>query len=241
MPPEAGSLGYVNATHNIPRVISLVPSVTETLLDWGIEPVACTRFCEQPALDHVGGTKDPDIDAIVARSPELVIVDEEENRREDHDALIARGLDVWVLRIRSIADVGPQLDPLAARLRVDWSMPALPASTGVHRLAFVPIWKRPWMALGEPTYGSSVLNALGIANAFGDDGAYPTITLEAAAERHPDVVIAPSEPYAFGERHRQELETVAPTVFVDGKDLVWWGTRTIDAIDRLRDALSDRG
>lgn len=214
--------------------------MTETLLDWGIEPLACTRFCEQPSLDHVGGTKDPDIDAIVARSPEIVIVDEEENRREDHDALIARGLDVWVLRIRSVADVAPQLDPLAARLGVDWSMPTLPGDVAVHRSAFVPIWKRPWMALGEPTYGSSVLGALGIVNAFADEGAYPTITLEDAVERNPDVVIAPSEPYAFSERHREELETVAPTVFVDGKDLVWWGTRTVTAIERLRNALRAR-
>ena len=48
------------------RVVSLVPSVTETLLAWGVDVVACTRFCEQPALTHVGGTKDPAIDAIVA-------------------------------------------------------------------------------------------------------------------------------------------------------------------------------
>ena len=57
------------------RVVSLVPSTTETLLAWGIEPVACTRFCEQPQLRHVGGTKDPDIDAIIALEPDLVVVD----------------------------------------------------------------------------------------------------------------------------------------------------------------------
>ena len=64
-----------------PRVVSLVPSVTETLLAWGIQPVACTRFCEQPSLHHVGGTKDPDVAAIADLGPDLVVVDEEENRR----------------------------------------------------------------------------------------------------------------------------------------------------------------
>ena len=56
------------------RVVSLVPSVTESLLEWGIEPVACTRFCEQPGLRHVGGTKDPDIEAIVGLRPDMVVV-----------------------------------------------------------------------------------------------------------------------------------------------------------------------
>ena len=46
------------------RVVSLVPSVTETVLAWGVTPVAVTRFCEQPDLVQVGGTKDPDLEAI---------------------------------------------------------------------------------------------------------------------------------------------------------------------------------
>ena len=73
------------------RVVSLVPSVTETLLEWGIRPIACTRFCEQPDLRHVGGTKDPAVRDIVDLAPDLVVLDEEENRREDHDALVAAG------------------------------------------------------------------------------------------------------------------------------------------------------
>lgn len=218
------------------RIVSLVPSLTETLLDWGIEPAACTRFCEQPDLQHVGGTKDPDIAAIVAIGPDLVVVDEEENRREDHAALVAAGLDVWVLRIRSIDDVADQLPPLAGRIGVDWAMPPLPepATAEPLRSAFVPIWKRPWMALGAPAYGTSVLERLGIGNVYATDGPYPATTLEDAAARRPDVVIAPSEPYPFEERHRAELESVAPTVFVDGKDLVWWGSRTASALERLR-------
>ena len=71
------------AARAVVRVVSLVPSVTETLLAWGLEPVGVTRFCEQPGLRAVGGTKDPDIDAIVALAPDLVVVNDEENRRED--------------------------------------------------------------------------------------------------------------------------------------------------------------
>ncbi len=215
------------------RVVSLVPSVTETLTAWGVDPVACTRFCERDDLVAVGGTKDPDVGAIAALGPDLVVVDVEENRREDYTALVDAGLAVYVLHVRSLADVGFELDGLAERVGVNWTAPRLPPSVPVVRRAFVPIWRRPWMALGLPTYGGSLLRHLGIEPVFADDGPYATTTLDEATARHPDVVLAPSEPYPFTDRQLPELEAVGPTVFVDGKDLFWWGARTADAIARL--------
>ena len=220
------------------RIVSLVPSMTETLLAWGIEPVACTRFCEQPALRHVGGTKDPDVATIVELAPDLVIVDAEENRREDHDELVAAGVAVHTLRVRSVADVDEHLAPLAERVGAHWEPIGDPSHAEPTLAAFVPIWRRPWMALGEPTYGSSLLRCIGVRNVFAGDGAYPETTLEEAADLRPDVVIAPSEPYPFKERHREELESVAPPIFVDGRDLFWWGTRTRGALNRLKRVLS---
>lgn len=216
------------------KIVSLVPSMTETLLEWGISPVACTRFCEQPGLRHVGGTKDPDVGGIVDLAPDMVIVDAEENRREDYEALVGAGLDVTALHIRSLQDVAAQLDPLAGRLGVAWRMPELRAAVPIGASAFVPIWRRPWMALGAPTYGSSLLAQLGIGNVFGaDSDTYPETTLEEVTSRRPDVVLAPSEPYPFREQHREELEAIAPSAFVDGKDLLWWGSRTAGALERL--------
>ena len=215
------------------RVVSLVPSVTETLCAWERRPIACTRFCDQPALAHVGGTKDPRIDDIVTLRPDLVVVDAEENRREDYDALVARGLDVHVLRIRSLADVGPAMASLAERVGARWTSPDL-SSPVAHRLsAFVPIWRKPWMALGTPTYGASLLSHLGVATVFASQGPYPTTSLDDAIERHPDVVLAPSEPYPFTQRQLAELSRVAPTLFIDGRDLFWWGARTEVALGRL--------
>jgi ABC-type Fe3+-hydroxamate transport system substrate-binding protein len=220
-----------------PRIVSLVPSVTETLLAWGIEPVACTRFCEQPQLRHVGGTKDPAVADIVDLAPDLVVLDEEENRREDHDALVDAGLAVHVLAVRDLAGLDEQMDGLAAAAGARWE-PIRPGPVPEpSRTAWVPIWKRPWMALGEPTYGSAVLRALGIANVAAPDGAYPEVDPEVARARGADLVIAPSEPYPFAERHRADLERVAPTTFVDGRDLLWWGTRTRGALARLATVL----
>lgn len=220
-----------------PRVVSLVPSVTETLLAWGIEPVACTRFCEQPRLRHVGGTKDPDVAAIIDLAPDLVVVDEEENRREDHDALVVAGIAVHVLAVRDLAGLDAQLAGLADAVGARWEPLGRIEEPEPTRAAWVPIWKRPWMALGEPTYGSAVLRALGVANVAAPDGPYPEVDPSAARARGADLVIAPSEPYPFAERHRGELEAVAPTAFIDGRDLLWWGTRTPGALERLAVAL----
>jgi len=225
-----------------PRVVSLVPSVTETLLAWGMRPVACTRFCEQPDLPHVGGTKDPDVDAIVELAPDLVVVDEEENRREDHDALVARGLVVHVLAVRDLTGLDAQMDGLASTVGARWEPIGRRPEPAPTRRAWVPIWKRPWMALGEPTYGSALLRAIGVANVAAAEGAYPEMDPAAARAAGVDLVIAPSEPYPFAERHRAELAEAADDVrFIDGRDLVWWGTRTRGALDRLALALPSSG
>jgi ABC-type Fe3+-hydroxamate transport system substrate-binding protein len=214
------------------RVVSLVPSVTETLLDWGVRPVAVTRFCEQPGFETVGGTKDPDVARIAALAPDLVVVNDEENRVEDHDALVAAGLDVHVVRIRSIDDVPPELDALRERLALPSHPMPLPPAVAVHVRAFVPIWRKPWMTVNGDTYGSSLLERIGVANVLADaEDRFPEVDLDGIDA---DVVLAPSEPYPFGERFRDELESVAPVVFVDGRDLFWWGSRTPAALERLR-------
>lgn len=225
------------------RVVSLVPSVTETLLALGVTPVACTRFCEQSgAIPTVGGTKDPHVDEIVALAPDLVVVNDEENRREDADALLAAGVSVHSMSPRTVADVGSAVRALAARLGVaapTWELaPALPVRGRV--VAFV--WRRPWMTLAGDTYGSSLLARLGWDNAFADAAdRYPEVTLAAVAARAPDLVLLPSEPYPFGARHVAEVATAVPdahVALVDGRDLFWWGSRTPAAIERLAASLA---
>ena len=230
-----------------PRIVSLVPSSTETLLALGADVVACTRFCEQPEIAHVGGTKNPDVEAIVALSPDLVVIDREENRSEDHDALVAAGLKLFVSDVRSVEGAIALVGELAAQVDADpalferWRerLDRLPAPRVERRTAFVPIWRRPWMSIGAATYGASLLDRLGIDLVTREAlDAYPTVELAEIA--HPDLVLVPSEPYAFGDGHVAELAMAFPSADVariDGQDLFWWGVRTPDALRRLAELL----
>jgi ABC-type Fe3+-hydroxamate transport system substrate-binding protein len=233
------------------RVVSLVPSATESLLALGVAPVACTRFCEQPGLPTVGGTKNPDVAAIAVLAPDLVVVNDEENRAEDAGALAAAGLTVHSMSPRSVGDVGPAVRALAsavgapvpARFGADeWERwLAAARSTRGRRTAFVPVWRRPWMSLAGDTYGSSLLALLGVDNVFADAATrYPEVTTDEVAARRPDVILLPSEPYEFRPKHAEELRREvpdAPVSFVDGRDLFWWGVRTPEAAARLAAAL----
>src|SRR5436305_7431130 len=105
------------------RVVSLVPSATETLVGLGVSPVACTRFCDLPGVRTVGGTKNPDVDAIVTLEPDLVVVNDEENRIEDARALEARGMRLHSMSPRSVADVGGAVSALASALGVETPSP----------------------------------------------------------------------------------------------------------------------
>jgi ABC-type Fe3+-hydroxamate transport system substrate-binding protein len=222
-----------------PRVVSLVPSITETLISWGRQPLAVTRFCEAPGIPAVGGTKNPDIERIRELQPDIVLMDEEENRREDAESLEKLGVRVLATCVRSLDDVAPALDRIRSELRLPVLPPQSPGSDepiAAHAVSvWVPIWRRPWMSINSDTYGSSILAAAGLVNVLAGEGdRYPTVTLEDVSARSPDVVLAPSEPYKFSERHRAELEAVAPVRFVDGQDLFWWGVRSDGALGRFR-------
>ena len=234
------------------RVVSLVPSATETLLALGVTPVACTRFCEQAGIRTVGGTKNPDLEAIIGLAPDLVIVNDEENRREDADALVAAGLELHSMSPRSFADVEPAIAAIAGAIGA-----AVPAAYGApadaepvaRRRCIVFVWRRPWMVLTADTYAASLLSVLGCdqvalgldGNGCPDENRYPKVDLGAVAVATPALILLPDEPYAFTDRHRAEVADAIPgadVILVDGRDLFWWGVRTPAALERLRACLA---
>ena len=226
------------------RIVSLVPSSTETLIHLGANVIACTRFCEQPHLGNVGGTKNPDISAIVALAPDVVILDQEENRQEDAAALKEAGLELFVSDVVTLADALELIQDLATLIGGTPTPNVAPEVTPIGLSIFVPIWRRPWMSISGRTYGASVLNHLGctLVTAEADD-TYPEVQLDELSAWAPDVIAVPSEPYEFNDTHLVELQNSSPNstiVRVDGPDLFWWGSRTPSAITRLHDALDSQ-
>jgi ABC-type Fe3+-hydroxamate transport system substrate-binding protein len=219
-------------------IISLVPSATETMVALGVQPIACTRFCDLPGVQTVGGTKNPEIGAIVALRPDLVVVNDEENRIEDARALEDAGCRLHSMSPRRVEDVPAAVDALADALGVEPQNLVVSAPLPHSGRAFVATWRRPYMTLNDDTYGASVLAWCGYENVFGDEGErYPEVTLADVAARNPDLVLLPDEPYPFSERHVPEMQDATPgarVAVVDGRDLFWWGIRTPDAIERLQ-------
>ncbi|MEZ5247737.1 MAG: helical backbone metal receptor [Ilumatobacteraceae bacterium] len=181
------------------------------------------RFCEQPTMRHVGGTKDPDVAAIVALAPDP---GGDGSRGEPSGG--RRGASCGsrarcVTHVTSLADVTPTLVALARATGVasaadmvraasayDVAAGAVPVAGGDRCRVAVLIWRRPWMALGAATYGSSVLRHLGLHNVPAGRRRLSRAELAVLAERRPDLVVLPSEPYPFAERARPRGDRGCP-------------------------------
>lgn len=225
------------------RVVSLVPSLTEAVAV--TEPgllVGATDWCSHPAdLDvaRVRGTKNPDVEAVLALHPDLVLANAEENREADLSALRAAGVAVWVTAPETLDEALDSLARMLAACRLDrpawldearraWAEP----HRGPRRRAVVPIWRRPWMALGRDTFAGDVLRRLGVDNA-----------LAASADRYPridpavlpphDVVVLPDEPYAFTPTDGPEVFPATPVACVSGRHLTWYGPSLVEARSML--------
>lgn len=236
------------------RIVSLIPSITETLFSLGAADrvVGVTRFCTEPpdgvaTKPKVGGQKNPQVDAILDLKPDLVIANVEENRKADVEAMWAAGLKVLVTYprtvregIRLIRDLGVLAgEGGRARAIAEGCEAALAeaahAPPGRARVrVFCPIWRRPYMTINHDTYVHDVLQVCGGENIFADGGArYPVVTLAEMAERKPEVILLPDEPYPFGEKHLPDFRAFpdVPAVrggrvhCLDGKVLSWYGPR----------------
>jgi ABC-type Fe3+-hydroxamate transport system substrate-binding protein len=226
----------------VSRVVSLVPSLTEALaLSCPEKLVGATDWCTQPAdlvVARVRGTKNPDLAAVQALAPDLVVANAEENRRVDLDALRAQGTAVWVTDIRTVDQaldsigtllraVGAGDHPWLDQARDSWAQ--TPVVVPGRRLrAVVPIWRRPWMHLGRDTYAGDVLRRLGVDNVLGDNPQrYPTLAPEQLPEV--DLVVLPDEPYRFTGTDGPEAFPGAPCALVSGRFLTWYGPAMVEA------------
>jgi ABC-type hemin transport system substrate-binding protein len=218
------------------RVVSLVPSLTETLFALGAGGllVGRTRYCVEPAgevpnVPTVGGPKNPDLAAIRALRPTMVLMGVEENRREDYDRIRAAGIDVLPVHVRAVSDVPPVVVELGRRLgvqdaaravamEVEGAAEAVSAFVADIQLAseqpllhcFCPVWRDPWIVASHGTYLADVLRRVGLPSLLHEaprpDGtAYREIAPDEVVDLDPGIVLLPSEPYPFGGDDRDEV------------------------------------
>jgi ABC-type Fe3+-hydroxamate transport system substrate-binding protein len=224
-------------------VVSLVPSLTEAVAASDDRLLAgATKYCTHPdslAVERIGGTKNPDVERIVAIRPDVVLANEEENREPDLGALREAGLAVWVTRVRTLPEALESLDrmlTIACRLpRPPWLDAAAAAwarkpEPSRSRRAVIPIWRRPWMVLGRDTFAGDLLARLGVANLYaGHAERYPRVGLAELNGSGADLVVLPDEPYAFSSQDGPEAFPSMPSALVSGRHLTWYGPSLAEA------------
>ncbi|MEU5097093.1 helical backbone metal receptor [Streptomyces sp. NPDC020996] len=233
------------------RVVSLVPSLTEAVAVSAPGALAgVTDWCTHPpdlAVARVGGTKNPDVERIVALAPDLVIANEEENRAPDLAELRTAGVEVLVTEVRDVpqafAELARVLAACGVRARPRWldeaerTWAALP-SPERRTTAVVPVWRRPWMVLGRDTFAGDVLSRLGVDHLYAaHPDRYPRVPVEELRAAAPDVVVLPDEPYRFTADDGPEAFPELVCALVSGRHLTWYGPSLAEAPTVLGGAL----
>ena len=239
------------------RLVSLCPSLTELLHDLGAgtEVVGRTRFCVHPSpwvdgIERVGGTKNPKIERIVELAPDLVVMNEEENRREDAEALRLAGVNVLSSLPRTVEETAQMVRDIARAIGRDEAGERIAddilaraarvkeSSAGAPEVAYAYlIWRAPWMSINDDTFISTLLSLPRGRNVFGSlSTRYPTVTLDDLRAASPDVVFLSSEPFPFSSVHAAEVAQELGiderrVVLCDGEMLSWHGSRTPAGID----------
>lgn len=239
------------------RIVSLVPSISELLHRLGVADrvIGLTTFCVAPAggfrnAERIRGTKNPDVDAIVALEPDLVLANLEENRERHVAALRDAGVNVHVSYPRDVdgarqvvEEVGQLVGRADAAVPLVADLDAARAAAARRRpepplAVFCPIWRDPWMATGPATYAGALLAECGLEVRPVTDETYPEVALEGVLD-DVEVVLLPDEPFAFTVDDAERIVGRGAAVrFVDGAALTWHGSRTAAGL-RLYSALAE--
>ena len=218
------------------RVVSLIPSMTESLFDLGVgdRVVGVTDHCTPPEedqlrLQRVGGTKKPNLEAVRILRPDLVIANQEENSEDSVRALSESGLTVWltfpkstvdvldllwtIIKVFKLSEQVPLVETLARTL--DWTEKATTARLSIP--TFVPIWQGekedigPWfMTFNYQTYANDVLAKVGGMNVF-----------TARERRYPlEADLGTAEPEDAGERDTRYPRVIIEEVIESKPDVI---------------------
>lgn len=223
------------------RIVSLVPSITESLFDFGlteIEVVGRTKFCIHPKtlitnVPVIGGTKNLNLDKIKALKPDLIIANKEENEKLQIEEL-GKYFEIWLTNIENLQDnqnflteLGTLLNKQELALNFNEKINVIFDSSkelSPRKVAYL-IWKNPYMTVGSDTFIHEIIEKIGFTNLFEDSKRYPEISVNQMKEA--EYVFLSSEPFPFQQKHIDELQKELPDskiILVDGEAFSWYGT-----------------
>ncbi len=234
----------VNLDTQEPRVVSLVPSHTETLVDLGIKVVGRTKFCIHPKIQIadisiIGGTKNPGVERIRALKPDLIVANREENNAEDVEKLrkiypvytsdISTFEDslLFIKKISQLCQVTAKGHELSSQIRN--KLEGIKTQPRKLKTLYL-IWREPWMTVGGDTYIHHMMRRMGYDNCTAQEMRYPSLSAEDIQALDPEVILLSSEPYPFSDKHIAEMCSILPQAsirLVDGETYSWYGTRIL--------------
>lgn len=235
------------------RIISLVPSQTELLIDLGLEEqlVGITKFCVHPKYLRkikaiVGGTKQVNLEKIKALAPDIILCNKEENTKEMVEALEAIA-PVHVSDILKLEDAFELMSQYGAIFKKEALVKIMVSSVKkkiaalqeqvkdkpVKKVAYV-IWKKPLMVAGKDTFIDELLKLIKFENVF-RESRYPETNFKEIIAKNPDLLLLSSEPFPFKEKHKAYFsELNAQIQLVDGEYFSWYGSRLVAAMDYFK-------
>ncbi len=253
----------LTSSHSLPhppkRIVSLVPSQTALLHTLGLETetIGITKFCIHPETWRktktiVGGTKNIQLEKVMALQPDLIIANKEENTREQVEAL-ATHFPVWVTDVNNLTDAYRMMEDIGnlthktesanhciqsiskAFEALQMDLPKIPA-------CYI-IWKDPYMTVGGDTFISDMMEKAGWQNVCSHLSRYPCIEVEQIRESRCEWVLLSSEPYPFKEKHIQALSAQLPECkirLVDGEMFSWYGSHLLQAPSYFQKLIAER-
>jgi len=239
------------------RIISLVPSQTELLVDLGLEEniVGITKFCVHPTSlkknkTIVGGTKNIKLDKIKELQPDFILCNKEENTKEIV-LECERISKVHVSNIVTIQDTLALIELYGKLFSCEENTSQLTRKINLKLTDFNQfiknkptlkvayfIWKKPWMVAGNETFINHILQLNKFENIFKNKNRYPEIELENIKNKDLDLVLLSSEPYPFKNKDIAEIAKInseAKIILVDGEYFSWYGSRLLKAFDYFKE------
>ncbi|MFP4846617.1 ABC transporter substrate-binding protein [Winogradskyella sp. PE311] len=231
------------------RIVSLVPSQTELLVDLGLESslVGVTKFCVHPkhlriSKKVIGGTKKINVEKIKELQPDIILCNKEENTKDIIEAL-KEIAPIHISDVSNIHDCFELIRMYGELFKIEKAASSIVASIEEKRINFQKkvetikkqkvayfIWKDPWMVVASGTFIDSMLREVSFENSFESENRYPEINLTDERLKDTDIILLSSEPFPFSEKHVLELKSKFPRKvikIVDGELFSWYGSRLL--------------